>query len=270
VPSRRKVLKSIIGTASYAALVPAVARTAVAAPKKLDEFVDYDALGMAGLIKRGEISQKEAVEITIRRIEALEPLINAITTRTYDRAFEKAESISKDTTFAGVPILIKDMIDVGGVRRTDGSRMMLTNIPRENVKYIDGVEAAGMNIIGMTNVPEFAQLGIVTNNTAFGMSKNPWDLSKSTLGSSGGAGAAVASGMVPLAHGTDGGGSNRLPPCTQGVFGIKPSRARMLPGEQVGSTDHLKQIKQFAEQYVTAQPCLLTQRTQMAHSLQLD
>jgi amidase len=112
--------------------------------------------------------------------------------------------------------------------------MMLTNIPRENVKYIDGVEAAGMNIIGMTNVPEFAQLGIVTNNTAFGMSKNPWDLSKSTLGSSGGAGAAVASGMVPLAHGTDGGGSNRLPPCTQGVFGIKPSRARMLPGEAGG------------------------------------
>lgn len=234
MPSRRRILTSIISTVSYAALVPAVAKKAVAAPKQLDEFVDFDALGMAELIKRGEISAREAVEITIRRIEALEPIVNAITTRSYDRAFEKAGTISKDTTFAGMPILIKDMIDVGGVRRTDGSRMNLANIPAENVRYIDGVEAAGMNIIGMTNVPEFAQMGIITNNTAFGPTKNPWDLSLSALGSSGGAATAVASGMVPMAHGTDGGGSNRLPAGAQGLFGIKPSRARMLPGEAGG------------------------------------
>ena len=232
--SRRRVLKSIIGTVSYTALVPAVAKKAVAAPKQLDEFMDLDALGMAELIKSGKISAREAVEITIRRIEAMEPIVNAITTRTYDRAFEKAETIAKDTTFAGMPILIKDMIDVGGVRRTDGSRMNLANIPAENVRYIDGVEAAGMNIIGMTNVPEFAQMGIITNNTAFGLTKNPWDLSLSALGSSGGAATAVASGMVPMAHGTDGGGSNRLPAGAQGLVGIKPSRARMLPGEAGG------------------------------------
>ena len=175
---------------------------------------------MAELIKKGELSSVEVVELTIRRIEAVEPIINAITTRTYERALKNAETISKDTTFAGVPILIKDMVDVGGVRRTDGSRMMLSNVPADNVMYIDGVEAAGMNIIGMTNAPEFAQLGIVTNNTAFGSSRNPWDLSKSTLGSSGGSAAAVASGMVPMAHGTDGGGSNRLPACAQGLFGL--------------------------------------------------
>ncbi|MEO9962442.1 MAG: amidase [Nisaea sp.] len=233
--SRRDFLKSSAAATALAAMLPAQVKRACAKSKSIDEFVNYDALGMAELIKTGEISQIEAVDITIRRIEAIEPLINAITTPTFERAYEKAETISKNSTFAGMPILIKDMIDVGGVRRTDGSRMMLTNIPKENVKYIDGIEAAGMNIIGMTNVPEFAQLGIATNNTAFGLTKNPWDLSKSTLGSSGGAGAAVASGMVPLAHGTDGGGSNRLPPCTQGVFGIKPSKARMLPGEAGGA-----------------------------------
>ncbi|MEP1330572.1 amidase family protein [Pseudophaeobacter sp.] len=231
--SRRTFLKT-----STATMASAVATwsplPAEAAPRSADEFVDYDALGMANLIKRGEITAREAVEISIRRIEAVEPIVNAITTRTYERAYDKAETISTDTTFAGMPILIKDMIDVGGVRRTDGSRLMLTNIPAENVKYIDGVEAAGMNIIGMTNVPEFAQLGVITNNTAFGLTRNPWDLSLSSLGSSGGAGAAVAAGMVPMAHGTDGGGSNRLPPCAQGLFGIKPSRARMLPGEAGG------------------------------------
>lgn len=237
--SRRTFLKTSVAAV---ASVPASVRDspASAQPRVADEFVDYDALGMAELIKSGEISAREAVEITIRRIEALEPIINAINTRTYERAFEKAETISTETTFAGMPILIKDMIDVAGVRRTDGSRMMLSNIPAENVQYIDGVEAAGMNIIGMTNVPEFAQLGIITNNTAFGLSRNPWDLSLSTLGSSGGAGAAVAAGMVPLAHGTDGGGSNRLPPCVQGVFGMKPSRARMLPGEAGGAHGPVK------------------------------
>lgn len=232
--TRRTILKALAGTASHVAMVPAIVRQASAAPRTVDEFVDLDALGMADLIKKGDISAREAVEITIRRIEAVEPIVNAISTRTYERAFAKADSIPKDTTFAGMPILIKDMVDVGGIRRTDGSRMMLSNIPALNVKYIDGVEDAGMNIIGMTNVPEFAQLGVITNNTAFGLTRNPWDLTKSSLGSSGGAGAAVASGMVPMAHGTDGGGSNRLPACANGLFGIKPSKERMLPGEAGG------------------------------------
>lgn len=231
--SRRDFLKSSTATIATAAS-PLSMSPASAAPRTLDEFIDYDALGMAALIKTRQISAREAVEITIRRIEAMEPIINVMNTRSYERAYDRAETIAADTTFAGVPILIKDMIDVGGVRRTDGSRMLMTNIPVENVMYIDGVEAAGMNIVGMTNVPEFAQLGIITNNTAFGLSRNPWDLSLSTLGSSGGAGAAVAAGIVPMAHGTDGGGSNRLPACAQGIFGMKPSRARMLPGEAGG------------------------------------
>ncbi|WP_417672351.1 amidase [Roseibium sp.] len=232
--NRRQFLQSSVSAGVIAAGAVSIPKPVDAKPRQLDEFIDHDALGMAQLIKSKEISRTEAVEIVIRRIEALDPIINAITTKTYERALEKAETIPLDSTFAGMPILIKDMIDVGGVRRTDGSRMNLTNVPAKNVKYIDGVESAGMNILGMTNVPEFAQLGIVTNNSAFGVTKNPWDLSKSAGGSSGGAGAAVAAGIVPLAHGTDGGGSNRYPPCFQGLFGVKPSRARMLPGEADG------------------------------------
>ncbi|NEP87558.1 MAG: amidase [Okeania sp. SIO2C2] len=213
---------------------------ALARMRESDELIDYDALGLAQLIKAREITARELVEVVIRRIEAMEPIINVLTTPTFERALEKADQIPLNSTFAGVPILIKDMIDVGGVRRTDGSRLQLTNVPVRNVRYIDGVEAAGMNIVGMTNVPEFAQLGIVTNNSAFGLSRNPWDLSKSTLGSSGGAGAAVAAGILPLVHGTDGGGSNRLPACANGVFGMKPSRERMLSGESDGGHNPFK------------------------------
>lgn len=202
--------------------------------RKLDEFIDYDALDLAFLIKKGELKPEELIDVVVRRIEALEPVINSITTITIDRARQRAAKINKKGLFAGVPILIKDMIDVGGVRRTGGSRLLLTNIPAKNVAYIDGIERAGLNILGMTNVPEFAQMGIVTNNTAFGLSRNPWDLAKSMFGSSGGSAAAVAAGILPLVHGTDGGGSNRLPASACGMFGMKLSYGRMLSGEADG------------------------------------
>lgn len=232
--SRRQFMKTAAAS-TLAAKISLSTTSALARYRSHDEFVEQDALGMAQLIKSGEISQREAVEIVIRRIEAIDPIINALSTRTFERALERADMIPKDSTFAGMPILIKDMIDVGGVRRTDGSRLNLTNVPKRNVRYIDGVEEAGFNILGMTNVPEFAQLGLLTNNSAFGATMNPWDLSKSAGGSSGGAASAVASGMVPLAHGTDGGGSNRFPASFQGLFGIKPSRGRMLSGEADGN-----------------------------------
>ena len=234
--TRRYFLKGASALTAAAAAEPVLSGSALAAGRASDEFIDQDATAMARLLKRGEISQAEAVEIVIRRIEAINPVLNALTTRTFDRARARAGSISLSTAFAGWPILIKDMIDVGGVRRTDGSRMMLANVPVENAPYVDGIEAAGMNIVAMTNVPEFAQLGLFTNNTAFGLTRNPWDLAKSPGGSSGGSGAAVAAGIVPIAHGTDGGGSNRFPACFCGLLGMKPSRGRMLPGE-AGGTD---------------------------------
>ena len=243
--TRRSFIKSLAGAASALLFLKSgLWNNVVASPipsqqGKIDELIDYDALGLAQLIKKGDISQAELVEVIIRRIEALDPVLNFMTTPTFDRARKRAGTIPLDSTFAGVPILIKDMVDVGGVRRTDGSRMRLTYVPENSVEYIKGVETAGLNIIGMTNVPEFANLA-VTNNSHFGLTRNPWDLSKSPFGSSGGAGTAVAAGILPLVHGTDGGGSNRLPSNVCGLLGMKPSRERMLSGEADGGHELFK------------------------------
>ena len=237
--SRRSFLVSSSAVAVTAAASSFPGSAAFSRIRALDELIDYDALGLAQLIKKKQISASELVEVVIRRIEALEPIINCMTTRTYERARKKAKTIPSDSVFAGVPILIKDMIDVGGVRRTDGSRLWLANVPKENVAYIDGVEAAGLNILGMTNVPEFAGGG-TTNNNLFGETRNPWNLDYSTFVSSGGAAAAAASGVLPLVHGTDGAGSNRLPASITGLLGIKPSSKRMLSGEAGGGHDLTK------------------------------
>ncbi len=204
-----------------------------------DEFLDYDSLGLAELIKSGEVSQAEIVEIIVRRIEVMNPIINFMATPAFDRAREKAGAIPLNTPFAGVPVLMKDMVDIGGLRRTDGSRLMLNNTPEKNVLYVDAIENAGLNIIATTNVPEFAS-GLTTHNHIFGVTRNPWNLDYSTSVSSGGSAAAVAAGVIPMAHGTDGGGSNRLPASTCGVFGMKPSRYRMLSGEAGGAHDFTK------------------------------
>jgi amidase len=207
--------------------------------RPFDELLDHDALSLAQLIKTKQIDSLELVEIIIKRIEATNPSINFITNEFYDRARMKAQSISLETPFAGVPILMKDMIDVGGVPRTDGSRLLLNNISPKNVKYVNGVELAGLNIIGMTNVPEFASY-IMTDNAVFGATKNPWNKKYSPFTSSGGAAASVAAGVLPLAHGTDGAGSNRLPSSTTGLLGMKASYGRMLSGEASGKHDRTK------------------------------
>lgn len=237
--SRRNFLKSSGTFLSTAALPSLSANTLLANAREPDDLIGYDATGLAGLIRSGQITQQEVVEVVARRIDALDPVLNFMTTRTFERARAKAGTIPLDSAFAGVPILMKDMIDVGGVRRTDGSWLLATNVPDKNVEYVDAVEAAGLNIIGMTNVPEFAG-GFSTNNDLFGETRNPWNLEYSTMVSSGGAAAAAAAGIVPMVHGTDGAGSNRLPASVCGLFGVKPSRLRMLSGEANGGHDLTK------------------------------
>ena len=205
----------------------------------LDEFIDYDALGLAKLIKTKEITPEELIHIVINRIETLEGHINAISTRTFERAFENAKNVDLASTFAGVPILMKDMIDIAGIPRTDGSRLLQKNIGNKTVDYAKAIEKSGLIILGMTNVPEFTTTA-VTVNDLFGETHNPWNLEYSCNGSSGGAAAAVAAGYVPLVHGTDGAGSNRLPTSACGLFGMKPSRYRMLSGELDGGHDMFK------------------------------
>lgn len=203
----------------------------------LDEFLAYDALGLAELIRKKQVTPTELAEVVIRRIEALNPIINCIATQTFERARKKSTVISSETTFAGVPSLVKDMIDLAGVRRSDGSRLLATNIPKKSVEYIKAFEASGLNIVGVTTVPEFAS-GL--ESELYGQTRNPWNLKYSCIASSSGAAAAVAAGYVPLVHGTDGGGSNRLPSHACGTFGFKPSRLRMLSGEADGGHDMFK------------------------------
>ena len=176
----------------------------------LDYFLDYDALGLAQLIKKKDMSQLELAEVIIWRIETVNPMLNFMTTQAFDRARNKAGSFPLDTPFAGVPILMKDIIDVGGIHRTDGLRLNSNNIFAKNVAYVGGVEAAGLNIFGMTNVPEFAAC-VVTANDMFGVTHNPWNLAYSAFSSSGGSAAVVAGGVLPMAHGTDPGATSLRP-----------------------------------------------------------
>jgi len=208
-------------------------------PELFDEFMQYDAIGLSELIKTKQISPAELLEVVIKRIEYFNPKLNAVNIKLYERARETIQNTNTKSVFAGVPVLIKDMIDIGGVVRSDGSKLMQNNIPLESVPYIIELEKSGLVIAGRTNVPEFAS-NSSTWNELYGKTLNPWDVTKTVFGSSGGSSAAVAVGIVPMAHGTDGAGSNRIPPNACGLFGFKPSRGRLASGEKGGGDDFLK------------------------------
>jgi len=204
-----------------------------APPGAGDQLLEYDAFGLAELVRTGEVTPRALVQAATRRITALDGDLNAMTTLTTERALDLVGSIPADSVFAGVPTVLKDLVDLCGVRRTNGSLMSLANVPKESADYVKAMETAGLNILGMTNTPEFASLAL-TDNLAFGPTRNPWSLEHSVGGSSGGSAAAVAAGYVPIAHGTDGGGSNRIPASCCGVLGMKPSRYRQVSGEADG------------------------------------
>ncbi len=238
--SRRMLLTlaggAIAGLGSGMALPRATAAGSTKGPGSVvagDELLLMDGVGLAGRVRAGAMSPGELVEAAAARIARLDHQVNAMTTLAINRARGMAETIPGQSLFAGVPTVLKDLIDLGGVRRTDGSLMRLTNVPAESVAYVKAMEAAGLNILGMTNTPEFASLAL-TDNLAFGPTRNPWDLEHTAGGSSGGSAAAVAAGYVPLAHGTDGGGSNRIPASCCGVLGMKASRYRQVSGEPDG------------------------------------
>lgn len=231
--SRRAFLASS-GAAATVVAVPGISQ----ARRQLDDpFIAYDAVGMAELVKSGDVTAAELAEVMIQRAEVLNPALNFMATPTFDRARENATKMSRETRFVGVPVLVKDMVDVGGVRRTDGSRFLASNVPEQSVAYTAALESSGLNIVGTTVVPEFAN-GL--DSELYGAARNPWDLEYSCVASSSGSACAVAAGIVPLAHGTDGGGSNRLPTSACNLFGFKPSRGRMLSGETYGGHDVFK------------------------------
>jgi amidase len=197
------------------------------------EYGQYDALGLAELIRSRQLSAAEVCEAAMARIERVNPQINAVVTPMFDHARRSLAALAPGP-FAGVPFLLKDLLSVcAGVPLTFGCKALKNFIPDHDSELVRRYRQAGLVILGKTNTPEF---GIVayTEPELFGATRNPWNLARTPGGSSGGAAAAVASGMVPLAGAGDGGGSIRIPAAYCGLFGLKPSRGRTPTGPDFG------------------------------------
>jgi amidase len=194
------------------------------------DYAKYDGLGLAELVRKREVTPAELVEEAISRIERLNPQINAVIHKMYDLARKAAEGGLPDGPFTGVPFLLKDLVaGYAGVPMRSGSRFHRDFVSDHDSEIVRRHKAAGLIVLGKTNTPEYG-LVPVTEPELFGPSNNPWDLTRTTGGSSGGSAAAVAARMVPLAHGSDGGGSIRIPASCCGVFGFKPTRGRNPTG----------------------------------------
>ncbi|MGD9763492.1 MAG: amidase [Candidatus Binatia bacterium] len=190
------------------------------------EYADYDGVGLAELVRRGELTPEELAGEAIARIERSNEALNAVVCKLYERGRAVAARPG-DGPFRGVPFLLKDILgNWAGVPTRAGSRF-LAGAPAaaHDDTLVKRFLAAGLVPLGKTNVPEFGLLP-TTESRLYGAARNPWRLDLSTGGSSGGSAAAVAAGMVPVAHANDGGGSIRIPASCCGVVGLKPSRAR--------------------------------------------
>lgn len=191
---------------------------------RIDEYAALDAVAIAAAVRSGELSAPEVAEAAIGAIEALEPRLNALVLRDFDQARAVARGVSRDSPLAGVPFLIKDVnLQVAGWPTTHSSRFFEGAAPLPDSELVARWRRAGTVFLGKTNTPEYA--GNFATEPAFrGTTLNPWNPAVTVGGSSGGAAAAVASGMVPVAHATDVGGSIRVPAACCGLFGLKPSR----------------------------------------------
>ena len=199
-----------------------------------NDLAFLDATAQADLVRRKEVKPIELVEAAIERIERLNPTLNAVVAPMYEQARTTATSQLPDGPFTGVPFLLKDLLAAyGGVRLTSGSAFERDFVPDHDSELVTRLKRAGLVILGKTNTPEFGILP-TTEPRLFGPSRNPWNTSCTTGGSSGGSAAAVAAGMVPMAHGNDGGGSVRIPASCCGIFGLKPTRARNPLGPDFG------------------------------------
>jgi len=194
-----------------------------------------DGIAQAMLVQNGEASPLELVEAAIARIEKINSALNAVILPLSKHARAAASGDLPSGLLAGVPMLIKDLVqEIAGVPLGEGSRFLSGRyIPEENSELVSRYQRAGLIIAGKTNTPEFGLLP-VTEPEVSGATKNPWDLSLTPGGSSGGSAAAVAAGMVPIAHANDGGGSIRIPAACCGLFGLKPTRGRNPLGPMYG------------------------------------
>jgi amidase len=200
------------------------------------DALDLDGMGQAARVASGAMSAPELLEAAIARIERINPSVNAVSIRLYDEARARLRQQRPQGPFAGVPLLVKDFYcHLAGTATTNGSRMFLNNIIDHDSELMRRYRRAGFVTLGKTNVPEMVSMG-TTEPAHYGPTRNPWALDHSAGGSSGGAAAAVASGMVAIAHANDGAGSIRIPASHCGLFGLKPSRGRITLGPDVGES----------------------------------
>jgi len=201
-----------------------------------DKTAFLDATAQAELVRGGEVSASELVEATLRRIERLNPELNAVIAPMDELARAAGETpVNPDAPFPGVPFLLKDLVaEYAGMPIAEGSRFLqgrcISTVDSELVRRL---KAAGLIIAGKTNTPEFGLLP-TTEPALYGPTRNPWDIARTPGGSSGGSAAAVAAGIVAMAHANDGGGSIRIPASCCGLFGLKPTRARNPLGPDFG------------------------------------
>src|SRR5215831_666946 len=204
------------------------------------EYGALDGLGLAALVQRRQVTAAELLEEAIARAERVNPRINAIVTPLYDRARKEAAAPAdpgaRPGPFAGVPFLLKDLdAELAGAPMSAGSRYFADYAPTWDATIVTRLRAAGVIIFGKTNAPEVG-LTPYTEPELWGPAHNPWSLDRTPGGSSGGAAAAVAAGIVPVAHGNDGGGSVRIPAACCGLVGLKPTRGRISVAPELGDS----------------------------------
>lgn len=201
---------------------------------RYDEYAAHDAVGLAALVEKGETTPRELCDVAIARLEAVNPLVHAVIHPLYERARREADEGPPKGPFRGVPFLVKDLDGaLGGAPLNQGSRSLRGYIAPHDSELFARYRKAGLVIFGKTNTPEFGIMP-VTEPELHGATKNPWSLDHVPGGSSGGSAAAVAAGVVPMAHAGDGGGSIRIPASCCGLFGLKPTRGRMPLGPDAG------------------------------------
>ena len=204
---------------------------------KLSEYAAHDAMGIAALIRNGEVSAPEIRECALRAIAAVNGEINAVI-ETYDDPVPAPPDTAPHAPFAGVPYLIKDVgLHFGGLKCEFCSRLCEGMTAPEDSHYGGLVRRSGVSIVGRTNTPEFSMSG-TSENRLYGNTSTPWKIGHSASGSSGGSAAAISAGIVPIAHGSDIGGSIRGPAAWCGGVGLKPSRARISSGPNYDEWGH--------------------------------
>jgi Asp-tRNA(Asn)/Glu-tRNA(Gln) amidotransferase A subunit family amidase len=225
---RREALAAAAGIAASVVL-PARA----AAPKgkmPLTEYQAYDALGLAALVAKGDIEPRELLEAAITRLEVVDTKLNCISQRLYDYGRKQIADGLPKGPFTGVPFLLKDIgVDLAGTPTASGSKFFQDDLAPSDSSLVSRYKHAGLVIFGKTTTPELGLTG-TTESLAHGETRNPWNLERTTGGSSGGAGAAVAANIVAVANASDGAGSIRVPASCCGVFGLKPTRGRVSRG----------------------------------------